>query len=198
MIELPHDIGPAAARLSLLDFGGVMRPDSGGAVTRVNRGGTRFAADVQLPPLVHDDRGRLFVARLVRAVSEGLRIEVPLGVGHQGSPGQSITLSADVAGGTSIAITGANPGYSVREGYWLSLVKSGQHYLHQASAQVTVGGGGTVTLSIWPPLRTDFSTGDAVHLARPMMEGLVVDDGMAWELSLAHHVGLSFRLEESA
>lgn len=198
MIELPNDIGPAAVSLSLLDFGGVMRPDGGGAATRINRGGARFAASVSLPPLVHDDRGRLFVSRLVRAVSEGLRIEVPLGVGHQGAPGVAITLDNDVSGGTSIDITGANGGYWVREGYWLSLVKSGQHYLHQATSQVQVASDGTATLAIWPPLRTDFTAGDAVHLAKPMMEGLVVDDRLSWDISLAHHVGLSFTLEEAA
>ena len=195
MIEFPHDIGPQSFTMRQVDFGGVMRPALGGAVTRVNRLGNRYAADVSLPPL-ELDRGRLFVSRLIRARTEGLRMEIPLTLGQQGIPGTGVTVDGAVTGGTSLPVKGVNPGWVAKEGYWLSVVKSGQHYAHNVCALATADGTGDVTLTIEPALRVALSDGDVVNLARPMIEGFVEGDG--WEWSLAHHAMISFTIEEAA
>lgn len=195
MIEFPHDLGPQSFTMRLVDFGGVMRPALGGAVTRVNRLGNRYAADVTMPPLEFE-RGRLFVSRLIRARSEGLRMEIPLTLGKQGVPGVGATVDGAVAGGTSLAVKGVNPGWVAKEGYWLSVVKSGQHYAHNICAQAVADGTGDITLTIEPELRVSLADGDVVNLARPMIEGFVEGDG--WEWSLAHHAMISFTIEEAA
>ena len=52
---------------------------------RVNRQGDHYKAAITHPPLVSAENGRVFVARLIRAKSEGLRIPYPLlGVDQSG------------------------------------------------------------------------------------------------------------------
>lgn len=196
MIEFPDDIGPQSFAMRLLDFGGIMRPPLGGSVTRVNRLGNRFAADVSLPPL-ELDRGRVFVSRLIRAKREGLRMEIPLTLGEQGVPGVGATVDGTVTGGTSLPVKGVNAGWVAREGYWLSVVKSGQHYVHNICAQAIADGSGDVTLTIEPELRVSLADGDVVNLAKPMIEGFVDGSEAAWEWSLARHAMISFTLEEA-
>lgn len=196
MIELPDGIHPQAASMRLIDFGGVVRPGLGGAIQRVNRLGNRFAVDVTLPPLPLE-KGRVVLSRLLQAKQEGLRIAVPLALGKQGAPGSAL-LNGAVTGGTSITVDGLNAGYAVLEGYWLSLVKDGQHYVHQVASTVVANGSGQATITITPELRTSFADNTVVNLGKPMIEGFVDGDELAWEISLAHHLGLSFTIEEAA
>lgn len=197
MIELPHDIGPAAFSMGLVDFGGVQRPSLGGRLTRVNRLGSRFMASVTLPPL-ELGRGRLFVSRLIRAKSEGLRMEIPLTLGEQGIPGVAAVVDGAVEAGTTLPVRGLVPGYVGLEGYWLSIVRGGQHYVHSVAASFGADSAGDAVVTITPPLRVALVDGDAVHLARPMIEGLVQGDELGWEISLAHHTYISFAIEEAA
>lgn len=197
MIELPHDIGPQVFSMALVDFGGVQRPSLGGRLTRINRLGSRFMASVSLPPL-ELDRGRLFVSRLIRAKSEGLRMEIPLTLGNQGIPGVTAVVDGAVTGGMTLPVRGLNAGYAAREGYWLSIVRGGQHYVHSVAAPFVADASGLATVTIAPALRVALVDGDAVHLARPMIEGLVQGDELGWEISLAHHTTISFAIEEAA
>lgn len=196
MMELPTGIHPNSASLRLIDFGGVLRPSLGGKIQRVNRLGNRYAMDVTLPPLPYEV-GRQVVSRLIRAKSEGLRMAIPAVKGKQGAPGSSLVNGA-VTGGTSVAIDGLNAGYAALEGYWLSLVVSGQHYVHNVAETVVANGSGQATLTIAPELRVALPDNAVVNLAAPMIEGLVVGDELRWEISLAHHIGLSFSIEEAA
>jgi len=196
MIEFPDQFGPQSFTMRLLDFGGVMRPPLGGAVTRVNRLGNRFAADVSMPPLEIDD-GRIFVSRLIRAKTDGLRMEIPLTLGKQGVPGVGATVDGAVSGGTSLPVKGVNAGWVAKEGYWLSVVKSGQHYVHNIAALATADSGGDITLTITPELRVSLADGDVVNLAKPMIEGFVGGEAAEWEWSLAHHAMISFTIEEA-
>jgi hypothetical protein len=195
MIELPDDIGPASLTMGLIDYGGVLRPALGGPLQRVNRLGSRFRASVSLPPL-EGHRAGAFRVRLVRAKAEGLRMEIPLQQA-QGAPGAPVVDGAGQAG-TSIDLRGLTPGYVGKEGYWLSIVKDGQHYVHMLAAAMVVASDGTATASIVPALRTAFPDGAVVHLSKPMIEGVVLGDEMAWEVSLARHTMLSFDIEEAA
>jgi len=196
MIEFPDEFGPQSFAMRLMDFGGVMRPPLGGAVTRVNRLGNRYAADVTMPPLEFDN-GRVFVSRLIRAKTEGLRMEIPLTLGKQGVPGIGATVDGAVSGGTSLPVKGVNPGWVAREGYWLSVVVDGQHYVHNITAQAIADGTGDVTLTIAPELRVALTDGDVVNLAKPMIEGFIGGEAADWEWSLAHHAMISFTIEEA-
>lgn len=197
MIELPSGVYPQSVSMALVDFGGTIRPVLGGAAQRVNRLGSRYRAIVSLPPLEFET-GRTVVSRLIRAKSEGLRLALPGTRGQQGAPGTAVQVDGAVAGGTSLPLKGINPGYSAREGTWLSIVVSGQHYLYATAAQATADGTGDATVTIAPMLRTALAGNELVHVAAPVIEGFVDGDELAWELSLANHFGLSFTVEEAA
>lgn len=196
MIELPDDIAPTEVEWQLVDAGGVLRSPMNGELQRVNRPGTRLQLRVVFPPL-SPERSRIFVNRLMRAVQEGLRMEIPDTAARQGAPGLAVTVDGAVAGGTSLPLKGLPVGYAAREGWWLSPVDaSGNHYAHTLTAPFTADGSGEAVASVWPPLRSAFADGDAVLLARPMIEGFVTDEALTWQLNVRHHTSIGFTLEE--
>ncbi|HMO74094.1 MAG TPA: hypothetical protein PKD48_01990 [Sphingopyxis sp.] len=196
MIELPEGVVPNYVRPSLIDFGGVLRPPLGGPIQRINRLGNRYRVEVGLPPVVNRDVGRVVVSRLLRAKTEGLRIEWQLAGVDQGSPGNPVVDGDDQAGST-IQLKGIRPGYGAGEGYWLSIATDGQHYLYCTAAPAREDGYGGIELDLVPHLRVSPADGDVVHLQKPMIEGLVIGEGWSWEYSLEHHVGIQFAIEEA-
>lgn len=195
MIELPEGVVPNAFVPALIDYGGVQTPPLGGSLLRVDRLGNRFRASVTLPPIPNADLGRVVVSRLIRAKSEGLRLELPLCGVDQGSPGATLVKGAGQAG-TSLLVDGFRSGYGLGEGYWFSIETAGQHYLYNAAApgQATAG---EITIATYPPLRKSPADNDVVHLQKPMIEGLVMGEEQAWEYSLAHNVSIGFELMEA-
>ena len=73
-----------------------------------------------------------------------------------------------------------------------------QHYLHNVAGGVIADANGHAVLPLSEMLRAPFADGAKVHLAKPMIEGTLVGDEMAWEVSLAHHALLSFEIRETA
>lgn len=197
MIELPDGVVPNMVQPALIDFGSVQRPPLGGPLQRVNRLGNRFRVSVSLPPILNRDLGRVIVSRLLRAKTEGIRIEWELVGIEQGSPGSPLVKGAGQAG-SSLLCDGFRAGYGFSEGFWLSIAVSGQHYLHNVAVSGSADGAGEATLTLTPPLRVSPADNSPVHLQKPMIEGLVMGDEWAWEYSLAHHVGISFDIEEAA
>ena len=198
MILLPDTPAPNSAVLSMLDFGGVMRPPTGAKILRLNRQGNRYKMTGTLPPLPADPNGRVFVSRLIAAKRQGIRMEIPLLGVNQGAPGSPLVNGAGQSGLT-INLKGLTPAYVVREGYWMSIVDAaGQHYVHNVRADVVADSGGLAAVQIEPMLRVPFANNAVVHLAAPMIEGLVDGDEMAWQLSLGNFVELSFSVEEAA
>lgn len=196
MIELPTSPAPNGVAPKLIDYGFTMRSPTGGSSLRLDRAGSRFAAEISFPPM-KADTARVFVSRLLEAKSEGLRIEFPLLGVSQGNPGSPVVDGAGQAGKT-LNVRGLTPGYVVKEGYWLSIVDAnGQHYLHNARAVVTADGSGDAALSITPALRVPFADGAVIHLAKPMMEGLVDGDGFNWQIPVNRLIALAVTIEEA-
>lgn len=197
MIELPTTPQPADVTATLLDYGMVLRPASGAPALRVNRGGSRYSVQVSLPPMTADT-ARQFVSRLQSAKREGLRMPYPLLGLSQGSPGSPVVNGTDSAG-TTLKLRGLTVGYTIKEGYWLSLTNAaGVSFLHNVRATVVASAGGTATLTVEPPLRSAFLDGATVRLSAPIVEGIVTSD-VSWSLPADRIVtGLGFTLEESA
>lgn len=197
MIELPELPAPNGVAPSLLDFGMILRPSTGAEVTRVDRKGSRYRLAVSYPPMTADN-ARIFVSRLLRAKSEGVRIPFPLLDVGQGSPGSPVVDGAGQAG-TTLAVTGLNPNYSVKEGYWLSIEdENGRHYLHNVAEPVRADASGDAELTITPALRWPFEDGATIHLAKPMVEGFVDGQEWQWAIPVNRLIALEFPLEESA
>jgi hypothetical protein len=196
VIELPSNPAPNGVVPRLIDYGFTMRSPTGGSSLRLDRAGSRFAVEVSYPPM-KADKARVFVSRLLEAKSQGLRIEFPLLGVSQGNPGTPVVDGAGQAGKT-LSVRGLTPGYVVKEGYWLSIVDAdGQHYLHNATAVVTADAGGLASLSITPALRVPFADGAVIHLAKPMIEGLVDGNEWSWQLPVNRLIALAVTIEEA-
>ena len=71
--------------------------------------------------------------------------------------------------------------------------------MEMASADATVGAGGTVSAAIWPLLRSPLSVNDVVEIAAPKIEGLVSPgDELSWQISVDRLASFSFTVAEAA
>ncbi|WP_231372511.1 hypothetical protein [Sphingomonas melonis] len=151
---------------------------------------------LSFPPFDDVAQGRIIVSRLIRAKRMGLRTEYPL-VCPQ--PLQDAIVDGAGQAGTSLAVRGLSAGMAVREGFWLSVVRStGQHFLHNVAGEVIADDNGRALLPLSEMLRRPFGDGDRVKLVKPMIEGIVDGDAQAWSLSVEHHVSIEFTVEEVA
>lgn len=200
MIELPETPAPNSVSPALIDFGMIQRPALGAKVTRIDRMGSRFRAEVGFPPMTRD-RSRVFVSRLLSAKREGLRIEYPLLGVSQGVPGAPVVDGAGQAGST-LAIRGLAPHYAFREGYWLTLVDDigdgdGACYLHNCRTNTLANADGEASIDIEPPLRAPLGDGSTILLAKPVMEGLVLGEEMNWVVPVDGLIQLAVSIEEA-
>ena len=196
IIELPEWAVPNSANPALIDFGGVLRPSTGGALLRVDRQGSRYKAALTFPPFDDPAHGRVIVSRLIRAKRIGLRVEFPL-LAPQSC--EDATVDGADQAGTSLRVRGLWPRRAVREGFWLNIVRAdGQHFLHNVADQALADASGKATLSLSEMLRWPFADGDRVKLVRPMIEGIVDGDEQAWAISVEKFVSIEFTVEEAA
>jgi hypothetical protein len=142
--------------------------------------------------------GRIFVSRLLRGKTEGVRLEYPLQHETQGISGSPVVNGAGQAG-TTLNLRGFQPYYTAKEGYWLSIKDAtGQNYLYNVAGDFNASAAGVMTLQCYPPLRSPYLDGALVNFSKPIIEGLVDGDELEWELSLDRNIGLSFSIEEAA
>lgn len=172
-----------------------MRSPLNTAALKVNRPGSHYVVSFGFPPY-EPDQGRIVVSRLIRGQRAGLRVPYPLFV-DQGQPGGPVVDGAGQAG-LSLNLRGLTPGYVAREGYWLSIVDpAGQHYLHNVAEDAGAGADGRMTIALSEMLRVPFQNGAAVHLAEPMVEGIVDGDKRAWNLAVDRTTSIEFTIEEA-
>lgn len=201
MIELPDGVLLTAFSPALMDFGSYQEPSSGAEGQRIDRPGNRYRCGFTVSPHRMADHGRVIVSRLIRAKSQGLRVPFQLAGVNQGNPGLSVVDGAGQKG-MFLAVRGLTPHYAAKEGFWLSIVDSSsgedQHYLHNVAGGVVADAMGKAVLPLSEMLRCPFADGARVHLAKPMMEGMVTGDERTWEVSLAHHAIVDFEIVETA
>lgn len=196
MITLPTTVLPRMGEPQLIDFGFFQRPSTGGAVTRIDRAGMRHRVEFTFPP-TPADTARIYLSRIERAKSEGIRMPFLL-MGVDQSGGGTPVVSGTSAAGTSLPVTGMTPAFVVKEGWWLSVVDADDvSYLHHVTADTTVAGGGTATLPIWPPLRGPLPNAAVIQLTAPIIEGNVVGD-FKWPQPVDGLIEFGFSVEEAA
>jgi hypothetical protein len=197
MIELPANPAPNAAEPALIDFGITIEGALGAGSLRVNRPGSRFRVTVGFAAMV-PEVADVFIARLLAAKDEGLRIPYPQRTRARGNPGSPVVDGANPTG-KLLPLRSATNGHVFREGGWISIEDaSGQHYLHNIRGSVRVAPDGTCELPISPALRVPFADGASIHAAQPMIEGLVEGDSITWRETENHLVELSFAIREAA
>lgn len=194
-VELPALPGPATVTWHLIDAGGLLTPPLGGDVQRLNRLGTRWAVEVQLPPLAPADAMR-WAADLTLGRQNGVRwklreIDVarsPVGAPLVAGAGQS---------GFSIAIDGMTPGASWQKGKFLAVTTAGRSRLYQTAVAGAADGAGAAAIAITTPLRKAPADNDAVSFA-PSIEGLIGGDAWNWTVDAARLGRMAFLIMEAS
>lgn len=192
MIQLPDFAIRGSVTPTFIDAGFTQRGVQ--SLSRIDRKGGRYTVACTYGPF-HPEEGRVMVARLVAGKQEGIRVAFPL-LHSQGAPG-AVTLNGSVSTGRVIEVDGATPGYFVKEGYWLSLVKDGQHFLHSVRSGGRVNASGQVTLTLNEMLRDSFPDNAVVNLARPMVQGFVQGDTASWQYAVDRMIPIEFVIEEA-
>ena len=195
MIDLPTEPSPANVTPGLLYFGSSIIPALGGASQDIERLGTRYKLSITMPPMKNKDLGRVFASRLRRGKSEGVRIAWPLGDFQPGEPGNP-TVSLTGATGTTLPLTGFNPGYTVKEGQFFSIISGGDHYLYEAAQDTTAEANGAMALQIYPMIRALHQAADICEFVTPMIQGKVQGQDWEWDLSVASISSIQFEIHE--
>jgi hypothetical protein len=190
MIDLPTFAVPGSFQVTFNDAGftqtGIQSDDY------IPRKGGRYTVAFTFGPYTPEN-GRVMVARLIAGKQGGVRVKLPL-LHSQGTPGTPL-LNGAVTTGRTIAIDGLTPGYVIQEGFWLSLVKSGQHYLHSVGVGATANGSGQATIQLNELLRDSFADNTVVNLAEPQVEGLLPGD-WSWGVDVNRVFPIEFSLKE--
>lgn len=185
---------PRATNYSMraISAANTLSPAFGGADQRLSRKGSRFAIDVSIPALSAAGCGMGLIADLLRGETETLVLEIPE---HLPAVAYGAPVANGVSTGSVLAVKGLTPGAVIRKGKFLSIILSGQRFVHIVTAEMTVPAGGLVSLPIWPMLRRPTIDGAVIELAAPKIEGFI-EPGQDWSINSLKAVGMSFTLKE--
>lgn len=191
-LVLPASPAPRLATPRLVSARNDLSPAFGGPTNRFSRMGSRYALDIELPPMSYvdalqwgdiDDEADTCVLSIPQP---GLVIGVP-GTPRVNGGGQA---------GSSLVLDGVSAGYVVRKHQWLTIITGGQRYAYRAKAAATADGGTNLTVTLRTMLRVPPADNDVVEIFDPKIEGYVTVPDDAWSVSVARVVGLSFTLTE--
>lgn len=154
---------------TMLDWGGPLTPQNGGAVQTLLRLGTRHSLDFTIPMMPTEPLGRIWAAQLRLARLYGALL--PFGqdgfrIGASGSP----VVNGGGQTGSSLLIRGFQRGGAIRFGQAFSLIHGGRRYLHFSASEL-VSLDGTLAIDIFPMLRVIPDDGDVLEVAQPMIQG---------------------------
>ncbi|ASE38476.1 hypothetical protein [Brevundimonas vesicularis] len=194
MIELPNCPPIASATPKLIGYFTDQTPTLGGPQSRVSRLGDRWGMAVETYPAVYAEEGRVYLARLLRGMTDTVTIAVP-------EPGLSgldfgVPVVSAAAAGRLLPVSGLGAGRVVPEGKLLSIIVGGQRFLYITTAEVTASGAGVATLPIYPTLRRQPAIGATVELSNPKMEGFVQGNEQSWQISRSKRLGFSYAIME--
>jgi hypothetical protein len=203
-VALP-DGGIVNAQPRFLDRGGLLRATLGGADQRLDRIGSRWGVTVQTKPMKGEE-ARIWASRLVRGVREkaSLRLSQPGIVFADFTPWTALPYGFPTQPANSevlvLYIAEAAVNRVVKEGQFLSFIKDGKRYLHQAIADAAVDAAGLIGINIQPPLRVPLTHMDAaspVTLNNPRIEGYIAGEEATWTIDNAKIYGFSFSIDEA-
>jgi hypothetical protein len=155
--------------------------------------GSRFGANVTLPPMEHDV-ARMWIGALLRAYESGEEVTMEwMQPGFDpGAPGNLYVDETSSANARVIAVRDADSpsDYVAKQGQFFNLTKGGRKYLH------VVGQTGTASLIISPALRLGVVDGDPLDFATPSIQGRISGEAKGWTVNAAHLYGVSFTIKE--
>ncbi|WBO23928.1 hypothetical protein [Sphingomonas abietis] len=179
-ILLPEKPALKTDKPHMLDWGGPLTPALGGPVQTLMRLGTRHSLDFVLPRMRAEPFGRIWSARLRMAKLFGALLPFGQDGFKPGSPG-AIVVDGAGQSGMSLKVKGGTPAYPIREGQAFSIVTNGRRYLYFASAKGFLDASGGATVQIFPMLRVMPADGDVCEFGRPMIQGSLAGNEVAWD-----------------
>lgn len=192
-VTLPTTPSPRSLTPRLVTARAELRSAFGGSTQRINRLGSRWAFEVELPPMTAANA--LAWTDLLTEVDTCI-LDLPEPGITIGSPGTPLVNGATQTG-ASLITDGWTAGYVIPKGKWFSVSVSSLLYLYQTTASTTASGGGAATLPIRPLLRASPADNAALNVNPAKVEGFVTVPDGAMGISVARLVeGLSFTIEE--
>lgn len=182
-ILLPVMSGLKTDKPKMIDYGGQLIAPNGGPTQTLMRIGTRHSYDITPPVMPAEPDGRIFATYLRLAKLYGVLFPFSQDGLRIGPVGNPVVDGAGQAGST-ILLRNFTPGYTVRFGQAFSLVHNGRRYLYFA-AQQAMAVGGTLELDIFPMLRTLPGDGAVCEFAKPLIQGSLSGNEVAWERQTA-------------
>jgi hypothetical protein len=191
-ITLPASPAPRSVTLRLNSRRADMEPLLGGPTTRIQRLGSRWSMDVELPPMSYLD-AMAWVAALTKAEADTVVMAIPQPGFDTGAPGTPLVNGSSQLGKT-LVIDGLGA-YTFKAGQMISLITSSRRYVHQVSADTAAVSGGA-SLPIEPMIRKAPSNNAVVEVAAPKIEGYLAGRDQGWTVDVARLVGLAFTITE--
>jgi hypothetical protein len=180
-ILLPSKPALKTDKPHMLDWGGALTPTLGGPVQTLMRLGTRHSLDFTLPQMPTEPLGRIWASRLRMAKLFGALLPFGQDGFKVGAPGAIVVDGAGQSGMT-LKVKGGTPYYAVREGQAFSIVTNGRRYLYFASAQTILDvAGAAAAMPIFPMLRVFPADGDVCEFGKPMIQGSLAGNEVAWD-----------------
>lgn len=192
-VTLPTTPAPRSVTPRLVTARAELRSAFGGSTQRISRTGSRWAYDVELPPMTAAS-----ALAWITAFSETdtciLNIPEPgITIGSPGTP----LVNGGSQTGSSLITDGWSADYVIPQGKWLSVSVSSLLYLHVTTASTTASGGGAATLPIFPPLRASPDDNAALNVNPAKIEGFLTMGDAAFGISINRLVeGFAFSIEE--
>lgn len=191
-LVLPTRPAPSSMTPRPISSRNEQKPASQGPVNRYMRPGTRWAWDINLPPMPYlkslewDDLLSEADTVIMKIYQPGL---------DTGSPG---TPQVNGAGqlGTTLNLKGVTPGYVLRKGQWLSVAVNGQWFAYKSRATATATAGGLLAVPLRTMIRLPAANSASVRIADPVAEGFATVDPASLEVATDRMVRLRFTLEE--
>lgn len=194
-IVLPTTDVPVAINWRLVSRRRDLEPTFGGPTSRIRRLGSKWAADVELPPLYYD-AAMAWVAALTSAEADTVILPIPQPEFDVGAPGSPLVNGGGQLG-SSLALDGFTPEYVARAGQWFNLVgATGQKYLYHVASDTVASGGAAAALPINPMIRRSPADNSAANFAEPVIEGFLSGRATEWTVDRGMFVGLSFTVTE--
>lgn len=191
-IALPDWPYPARMVPRLVSARADLMPAFGGDVQRLNRIGSCYAFDIDLPVMPYDEAQDWSAIDDETATCTLQIVQPGLDTGAPGTP----LVNGAGQSGTSLILDGLTPQYVIRNRQWLSVETGGRLYAYRAKGESTANASGQVTVTLETMLRAVHADNDPVEIAAPRIEGFcTVADG-AWAVDAAGHVALSFSIRE--
>lgn len=192
-VTLPTTPAPRSITPRLITARGELRSAFGGSTQRISRTGSRWAYDIELPPMTAAS-ALAWVTALTEADTCILNIPEP-GI-TIGSPGTPLVNGASQTG-SSLITDGWTASYVIPQGKWFSVSVSSLLYLYVTTAAVTASGAGAATLPILPMLRASPADNAALNVDPAKIEGFLNLGEAAYGISVNRLVeGFTFSIEE--